>query len=41
MQLPPNLVGAVDLQVRLPDSFDLDAQHIVATCITLQIGSTP
>jgi len=29
-QLAPNLVGAEDLQVRLPDSLDVDAQHVIA-----------
>ena len=29
-QLAPHLVGPVDLQVRLPDSFDVRAHHVVA-----------
>jgi len=29
-QLAPPLVGAVDLQVRLPDPFNVDTQHVVA-----------
>ena len=30
VQLPPDLVGTVDLQVGLPDTFDLGHQHLIA-----------
>ncbi len=41
-QLAPNLVGSIDLHVRLPDSFDVDAQHVVTLdpCTT-QLGIAP
>ena len=29
-QLAPNLVSPVDLQVRLPDTFDVNAQHVIS-----------
>jgi hypothetical protein len=30
LQLPPRLVGPLDLQVHLPDPLDVDAQHVIA-----------